>query len=268
MQNNINPINAVNASMRVKPTYGFVSTREILNTFESKGWQVVSEQVQRTKVDNRQGFQKHLIRLEHPNYQSIAGLSKENSSKPQLCLVNSHDGTSSLRLFYGLLRIACLNGIIAGSVLKDFRAIHNANIISNLNHGIEFMTEGIGALSTQVQVLQNTKFSQDALSAYVKLMVDARLKNVNNIIKIDYDSALRVTRHADYNQDAFTAFNVVQEKLVRGGIRYQYEKMSKNEAGTITGSQIITTHTKRLTSIDSQIKLNRQAYNLAIELAS
>lgn len=264
----INPIYQVKASSLVKSTYGFASTADVISTFEQKGWKVACTQIGKTKQVERDGYQKHLIRLTHPDFAEIPGLNANNKSVPHLCLLNSHDGSASLRMFYGLIRVACLNGIIAGTMLRDVKVIHNKSIIPKLNAGIEYMTDGMPQLLAQVQSLASKRFSDAALDKLVRELVDLRLANVKNILAVDYDSALRVSRHADTGQDAFTVFNVIQERLVRGGIKYTYQKDTKNELGLVISSQAVTTTTKRLSSIQSQVNINRQAYDLAVELAA
>jgi hypothetical protein len=87
--NIVNPIEQVVPASKMKPTYGFVSTRSILDTFSAHGWKKVSSQVSRANKMENNGFQKHIIRLEHPDYQTIGGLTEGNNSRPQLVFLNS-----------------------------------------------------------------------------------------------------------------------------------------------------------------------------------
>lgn len=264
----LNPIEQTNPSSLVKSTYGFISTADLLQTFAAQGWAPVSKQVAKTKVEARQGYQKHIVRLEHPNFQSIKGLTESNRSRPQLCLLNSHDGSAALRLFYGVLRIACLNGIIAGSVLKSFRAVHSANNVAQLEHGIAYMTSGIGELAETVERLAKSRFSLDAQYQLVHQLVDLRLANVKNIVDINYNSATRLVRPEDNSSDAYTIFNRLQESLVRGGIEYTYNKNIVDSQGQVIDVKQVTTKTKRLSSVVSQLNINRTAFDLAVKLAA
>lgn len=264
----LNPIEQTMASTLVKPSYSFISTAEILQAFEAQGWTPANIHIAKTRVEARQGFQKHIVRLNHPDFTSIAGLSNNNASRPQLCLLNSHDGSAALRLFYGVLRIACLNGIIAGSVLKSFRVVHSGNVTGNLSTGIEYMTSNISELTKVVTALSQARFSLSAECELVHGLVDARLANVRNVVNVNYNSATRVLRAQDTGSDAYTVFNRIQESLVRGGIEYTYNKEIKDKAtGQVIDIKQVTTKTRRLSSVSSQLALNQKAFDLAVKLA-
>src|SRR3954468_14384923 len=98
----------------VKPSYGFIDTKEIVNRFERQGWQLHDARQAMVKDETRQGYQKHLLRFRNDAFKEIKGLSIDNKSVPELIVQNAHDGTSALQVFFGVFRIACLNGIIAG----------------------------------------------------------------------------------------------------------------------------------------------------------
>lgn len=264
----INPVEQVKASVE-RETYGFVSTRKMLDVFESKGWQVASVDAVKPRKKEKIGYQRHLIRLENPDFPLIEGLSENNASRPQICVLNSHDGTTAVRMFLGLLRIACLNGIISGLSLKDFKAIHSKNVASRIGDGIEYLSDNIGELFKQVQLLQSMRFNDASLEKYVKQIVDARLANVSKVQSIDYTSALRIRRSEDASQDAFTVLNRLQESIIRGGISYEYLRNVKDEkTGEIVDQKLVSTKTRGLRSVPSQVKLNRLIYDKALELAS
>lgn len=263
-----NPLEQIVKKPSLGDTYGFVSTRDVLNVFENKGWKVVNEQIMGTRNPERQGYQKHLLRMEHADFPRIPGLTEANTSRVQLCLLNSHDGTSSFRVFLGLIRMACLNGMISGTSLKDFRAYHSKNVLSRLADGIEQVAGNIPELFKNVAHLQSKQLSLPALTELTKTMVDMRLRNVRKIVAVDYASATHAIRDEDMHDDAFTAVNRLQEKIIRGGIAYAYERNVKDDNGNVIGSRLTHTTTRRLSSIAGQISLNRALFDKAMEVAS
>ena len=68
----------------VSDRYKVINTEEILSQFESAGYQVRS--VQKTRVNNpeKEGFQKHLIRLNYPDVDL-----KIDGIRPELVLKNA-----------------------------------------------------------------------------------------------------------------------------------------------------------------------------------
>ena len=122
------------------------------------------------------GFQRHIVRFENPNFTEISGLSTDNRSRPQLVMMNSHDGTTAVRLFLGLVRIACLNGIIAGTAFREFRAVHSGKSLEEkLSEGLEFMVGGMPELQTAIQSLQSRTFSKEAYEHFCQEMAKMRL---------------------------------------------------------------------------------------------
>lgn len=266
-----NPVEQTKAYIE-RDTYGFVNTKDILGVFENAGWTPVSTQFGRVRNTEKMGFQKHLIRLENPRYPSIEGLTNSNNSKPQLVLLNSHDGTSSLQILWGLIRVACMNGIIAGTGINGIRLTHSKSITDRLPTGIDYMLNNFDNFANQIKVLQGKVLTEAAILELIKTTYDARLSNVKNVTNVDY-SLPRLQRMADKAIDAYTIFNRIQEALMRGGIKYEYEKRiidnsSADLKGKVIGTQLVTTHTRRIASVPSQVKLNQLAYDTALSLAA
>jgi uncharacterized protein DUF932 len=250
------------------PSYGFVSTQEIVDKLASLGWKVAEEKIAKVRKPERAGFQRHIVRLHHDDYKVIPGLTENNKSRLELCAMNAHDGTTRLRLFFGILRFLCLNGLMAGTSLREFSTVHSGDLVKKIGDGVDFMTAGIPELIGQIQKLQGAKFTEAAYKEYVKRLVDARLKHVGNIVSVDYSSASLATRPGDAADDAFTAYNRVQEKLMKGGIHFTYNRIVKDEDGNQVGTKLVNGSTRKLTSIPQAIALNRTAYDLAIEMAA
>lgn len=262
-----NPVYQTEKHSRLKDTYAFISTENIVNTLASKGWSPVETKIARVNNPARDGFQRHIVRFEHPAFPSIPGLSETNASRPQLVVVNSHDGGTATRFMLGLIRLACLNGIIAGTSLREFRTIHSGNITPKIEQGLEFLTAGLPDMFQQIQMLQQTTFSESNLDALVKTLVSERLKN-SRAVEVDYSSVLQVRRSADNNSDAFTVFNRLQESLMRGGIRYTAEKSILDQDGNVVSTELQHKVTRKLNSIPQAVKLNRIAYDMAVKLAA
>jgi hypothetical protein len=262
----LNPVEATKAYIE-RDTYGFVNTKDVLQAFGQAGWTPVSQNFGRVNNLERQGFQKHLIRLENPKFPAIEGLTNANHSKPQLVLLNSHDGTTSLQILWGLIRVACLNGIIAGTGVNGVRLIHSKSVVDKLPDAIQYMLDNFEKFRDQITALQGKTLSEAATIELIKGVYNARLANVRGVTHIDY-TVPRALRFEDKETDAYTIFNRIQEKLMRGGIRYEYVKEVKDVNGVVTNSYPVVTKTRRIASVSSQVKLNQLAYDTAIKLAA
>jgi hypothetical protein len=223
----------------VADTYGFIDTGKIVERFARKGWEINSAKEVKVRTIERQGFQKHLIRFRNPSFPSIDGLPSDHSSIPELIVENSHDGTGALKLFFGVFRIACLNGIIAGSSLGSYRVIHSQNAIKNLDESLELMTAGIPNLVERVGKLAAFELDQEKRLLLARKGCELRLGHL---------------------KDAFSVFNVIQERVIRGGIRY---KQMNEKNGFVERK-----HTRGVNSVSQSVKYNRELWNIVEEVVA
>ncbi len=87
--------------------YSFVPTMNVINDLRELGYEVVDATQVKARKKSTNGYQKHLITLEHPKYK-VEG-SKEY---PQILLTNSHDGGNAFTLSAGIFRLVCSNGLV------------------------------------------------------------------------------------------------------------------------------------------------------------
>jgi hypothetical protein len=91
----------------VSERYAFVPTAQIVSRLRGAGWIPVTAFEQRVRLDERRGFQKHLLRFQRADMVPARG-----EYTPELVLVNSHDRSSAYQLHAGLFRFVCGNGMI------------------------------------------------------------------------------------------------------------------------------------------------------------
>src|SRR5438477_5112268 len=103
----------------VSSRYAFVPTAQLVSRLREAGWSPVSAVQQRVKLDERRGFQKHLIRFQRRDVVPVKG-----EYTPELCLINSHDRSSAFQLHAGLYRFICANGLF----VADGSAFENVSI--------------------------------------------------------------------------------------------------------------------------------------------
>ena len=112
--------------MRATPTrrfpqrYSFLPTATVVDGLRAEGWAPVWAGEQRIRRSDRQGFQKHMIRLAR-----VDDLRRTQAERPELVLVNSHDRSSAYQLHAGIFRFVCSNGmILADSVFARISIMH------------------------------------------------------------------------------------------------------------------------------------------------
>jgi hypothetical protein len=259
-----NPVQAVAAHSQVTDRYGFVSSQFVLNAFADAGWLPVEQKALKTRKADRAGFQKHLIRMENPEYLDVPGLDGNWACRPQLVFINSHDRASSMRLTWGMLRFVCLNGLIVGDTVGEVRLKHSNNVMQRLPDAIQAVLSSFPKLIEQTQTLRAKTLTQAAVDKLVKTVYDARLDGVKNLERVDY--RLPLLRREDASMDAFTVFNRVQEVALRGGIVYTYNRQFKDGNGNVVQTHLSHHRTRAVTAIDESVRLNQLAYDTALEL--
>lgn len=241
----------------VKPTYGFIDTSTIIDQFQAQGWQLSNASQAKVRKASREGHQKHMLRFRHPDFQSIKGLSGDQSAIPELIAVNSHDGTSALNIYFGIFRIACLNGIVAGASIASMRVIHSGNAVRRLHDSIDELAGRIPIVAESVERLTSVKLDRVQALDFASKACALRLAKTPHDV-VDAASALRPKRMADTGTDLFSVFNVVQERVIRGGISYRTEvKRGDFDLKEWRKSRAVN-------SIGQSVKFNRELFDLAM----
>ena len=91
----------------VSDRYTFLPTAQIITRMREAGWAPVQADEQRVRLENRQGFQKHLIRFQRRDLIAV-----KDEYAAEICLLNSHDRSSAYQLHAGLFRFICANGLM------------------------------------------------------------------------------------------------------------------------------------------------------------
>lgn len=215
----LNPVTQVKSADRVSQRYKFIPTTKVLEVLARLGWKVTSEVITKPRKESRKGFQKHMIRLSNDAYYW------DEYNKPELVLVNSHDGLSSLKIMLGVFRMVCSNGLIAMKSGEMGRVIHKGDVESNLKDVISTVMEKSKVKQREVLTMRSTQLDGDALRRYALETALAVLPKDAIATDDTYNRLARVRRMADKHLDLWTVFNVFQENVIKHGLPY----VKKNE---------------------------------------
>lgn len=231
--------------------YGFIPTINVLDGLRANGFQPYEVRQTRVRDQGKREHTKHLVRLRHPD--AIAADS--NSEVPEIILLNSHDGSSSYQLLSGFFRFVCSNGLIAGDVCDDIRIRHSGNVIDNVIEGSYRVLDNIQLANERISTYKQIQLTDQEQFAFAKAAIDLRWERdaVTNAAPVRPESLLGLRRYADNKKDLFTTFNVIQENLVKGGVR----------SITKTGKR---SHTREVGGVSENVKLNRAIWTLADQL--
>lgn len=232
--------------------YRQVKTIEIINTMRGIGWYPVKAEEVHTRVEGRQGYQKHMIQF--AKKEGLGFLEIGNGIFPRAILTNSHDGLCSYTLMAGLWRQICSNGlVVASQTFEEIRIRHVGFEPSMLIQASCQVMESMPILAGSIESYQKIELTDQERNIYARAALVAKHDDMpeEQQAKLLPDLALRIRRNDDTKKDLWTTYNVVQENLVKGGRR---EIAGKNRA-------------REIKSIDKNIQLNRALWTLTSEMA-
>jgi hypothetical protein len=199
---------------KMSDSYAFTNTYELVSFIRSKGFDVHSVQ-----QSGRGSFGKVGVKLSFNNTYMLYDFM------PQLLLFDSHDGTKALSIRLGYYRFACANGMVIGDDIFNFSIRHNApDIMAQARLAVEDAREALKPMYSNIYKLHSSFLSPDEALLIASNVTKDRFpdKEERECDKIAH-LLTRPRRGKDARNDAFTTMNVIQENVMRGGMRYLYE---------------------------------------------
>lgn len=226
--------------------YGFIPTATVVDALRSEGWFPVQAREQRVRLEDKRGFTRHVVRLRRDGL----SLDKVGDTIPEIVLLNSHDGTSAYQMHAGLFRLVCSNGlVVADTTFGKISIRHSGDVVGRVIEGTAEIVQDLPRLSESVREMQAIDLRPEERRAFANAALGLR----DSALPVEPEQALRPRRYADNASDLWTTFNVVQENVIRGGLRSR----------TSTGRR---THTRAIGSIQEDTRLNKALWQLAEEM--
>lgn len=234
--------------------YTQIPTIKIVDSLRNEGWMPVAADESKTRDTNRKGFAKHLLRFRHID--NIGRTLNVNDKFQEICLLNSHDGSSSYQLHAGIFRLACSNGmIVADSTLQKQAVRHSGDIIGNVIEGVYSIVEDLPRVEAQIEQFKNLILTRDEQRALAKSGLALRWEEN---APVQPESLLSVKRADDRTDDLWTVFNRIQENMIKGGLSgYTRDSLGRPKRTT----------TREVRSVTENVRLNKALWTLADEMA-
>lgn len=226
--------------------YLFIPTIEVLNALRTEGFLPFMVAQSRTRTEGKENYTRHMVRLRRQ------GDIKKQEGALEIILCNSSDGSSSFLMNTGYFRFVCQNGMVAGDILQDYRIQHKGNLVDNIiDVACEIVDDSeimLNSIDTMKSITLNREEKEILAASSLILKTDGKESTLKP------EKLLLPKRFDDRKDDLWTTFNVVQENLIKGGIR------GKSKTGRRTCSRAVK-------SIDNNVKLNKALWTLAEEMA-
>lgn len=210
---------ATKPSKKVSEDYQFISTSDIITAFGKAGL---------VPVEARQYQRKNAVAVPHSRHMlkfrpagNIKTLTKVGDVVPQVIVVNSHDRSASFRMFAGLYRLVCSNGMVTAT---DFSASVNVRHFgASVEQRVEQALKVVGSFGKEVapliDMMMKAKLNERQQLAFARLALEVKAGYQNpRAMVIDAETLLAPRRTEDKGNDVWSIFNRVQENIIKGGI--------------------------------------------------
>ncbi len=225
--------------------YTHIPTIEVLNGLRKEGFEPFMACQARVRDQSRLGYAKHMLRLRHAS-------RIESDEANEIVLVNSHDGTSSYQMLAGVFCFVCQNGIIVGDTVDDLRVSHRGDVVGQVIEGAYRILDDFERVDDSRASMKSLELSSGERQAFARAAMQLRWEDPIKA-PVTEDQILSPRRAEDLSGNLWTTFNVVQENLVRGGLR------GRNRQGK-------RATTRPIQGIDGNVALNRALWTLAEEM--
>jgi len=204
---------ATSPSPKMSQKYTFVPTIEIVENYDREGWKVYSAK----QVGSGQ-YAQHELRLRN------GGLPNVGDSLIEAVIRNSHNGLSAFSVSSGLHRLVCSNGLTVPTSVADSISVKHMKFDMGMVREItDQFAERLPVIQRSVGKMETTFLEEERLVDFVNKSALIRWEK-GSLPKINVEDFLRPERDGDVGNSVWKTFNVIQEKFVRGGLKYQSNK--------------------------------------------
>ncbi|MBS8838027.1 DUF932 domain-containing protein [Escherichia coli] len=221
--------------------YTYIPTITVLESLQREGFQPFFACQTRVRDPGRRGYTKHMLRLRRAG--EING-----EHVPEIILLNSHDGTSSYQMLPGYFRFVCQNGCVCGQSLGEVRVPHRGDVVEKVIEGAYEVVGVFDRIEEKRDAMQSLVLPPPARQALAQAALTYRYGDEHQ--PVTTADILTPRRREDYGKDLWSAYQTIQENMLKGGISGRSAK----------GKRI---HTRAIHSIDTDIKLNRALWVMA-----
>lgn len=224
--------------------YAQYHTIDVIDALRGEGFEVTNAFAQKTR-NTQNPHVRHCVRLSHVDYLNE---TKPEGERPEIVIVNSHNGTTSFRLMAGIFRIVCSNGLISMSEnLGEEKFKHMGHSLEEVVEStITFAARAAETNMEIIRAMRTVNMSEKQQKEMAKKAAIIRLGNVASKIE-NYENLLNTRRHEDnLEPTVWNTFNVLQENCIKGG-------------QVVGGRQM-----RELTGIANLVRVNRELWNLAV----
>jgi hypothetical protein len=142
---------------------------------------------------------------------------------PELIIQNSHDGSSPLRVDFGLYRQICTNGLcVKMTDYGEIKIRHMGTPEEAAFDIVKEMAKHLPKIVRKHHEMANTILTEEQAIEFAMKAAQARWDR--EFTREDAQTLLIAARPEDEGQSLWCYFNIVQEKIINGGLKFEGQK--------------------------------------------
>jgi hypothetical protein len=199
--------------------YVFVPTYEIIENFQREGWELST-----ARQSGKGIYSMHELRFRNGE------LPKVGDSLVEAVIKNSHNGLTTFSVSAGLHRLVCSNGLtVPTSVADSFKVRHKNFELDDVKRLTESFAAKLPMIQNSVEKMMSKTMDESEKVSFVREATKLRWKVGSVPASLEPSKLLVPNREGDNGNDLWSVFNVVQEKFVRGGVKYTSNNGKRTE---------------------------------------
>lgn len=234
----------------VSSRYSFVPTLTAVDLLRDAGWFPIHAEQSGVRLAEREGYQRHLIRFSK-NGLTFAG------ERVDLVLYNSHDCGCAFKLIASVWRQICGNGLMVASEFANFSHKHIGFSPDAFVRSAGEIAAAAGTIAERVDEMKVIELTPDERGVFAQAAHGLIYGEPEQAPVLPHQ-LLHERRFDDKGKDLWTTFNVIQENVMRGGLK----GISRGEDGRLRRAT-----TRPVKALDRNIKLNQALWLLTEKMA-
>jgi hypothetical protein len=201
------------------PKYEFTPTFEVIDYMKDMGYALTDVKQSKSNVDLRKNWGIHIVKFQHPELfiKNPEGLVE---ARPEVVLINSHDGTRPIQFEMGLFRLVCENGLVVKDQdMGSFRERHTRLNFQGVKNLISEKVDGLKKVVTKISDWNMREMSDKERYKFASDALALRMSEERKPEQYEILDLLNPKRKADEGNTLWKTYNVVQEGLIRGGFQ-------------------------------------------------
>lgn len=238
---------ATEPTNNVTNKYVLANTAMVIEDMAKLGWGVVAAKQRKATKKSSGRFSYHMVAFQNPDVKIVktvknpdGTLNEEVDCYPQIIVTNSHDGMASFRFMVGCFRLVCSNGlVIATDKFADMRIRHINYTFEELQSLISKVMEELPIQIDTMNGMQKIFLTNEQMEEFALGALKIRKGlNLEDELIVDEDTItemLTPTRDEDKGNDLWKVYNVLQEKVIRGGFSIGQEGKKARKIRKVSG---------------------------------